>query len=93
MTHPGVDLSVIVSENRRVTHAGRPAGPVRSDLFRPVPVPVIKNPDRFHLCGECLKKIVSEWMNKKKIDVDCVTLFCCRAFARCSAPSAPIPFS
>ncbi len=24
MTHPWVDLSVIVSENRRVTHAGRP---------------------------------------------------------------------
>jgi hypothetical protein len=27
----------------------RPAGPVRSELFRPVPVPVMKNPDRFHL--------------------------------------------
>ena len=30
---------------------GRPAGPVRSDLLRPVPVPVVKNPDRFHLCN------------------------------------------
>ncbi len=26
----------------------RPAGPVRSDQLRPVPV--VKNPDRFHLC-------------------------------------------
>jgi hypothetical protein len=26
-----------------------PTGPVRSDLFRPIPVPVVKNPDRFHL--------------------------------------------
>ncbi len=29
----------------------RPAGPVRSDRLRPVPVPVVKNPDRFHLCS------------------------------------------
>ena len=29
MTHPEVDLSVIGSENRRMTHAGIPAGPVR----------------------------------------------------------------
>jgi hypothetical protein len=34
--------------NRTIT--GRPAGPVRSDFFRPVPVPVMKNSDRFHLC-------------------------------------------
>jgi len=27
----------------------RPAGPVWSEVFRPVPVPVMKNPDRFHL--------------------------------------------
>ena len=40
--------------------------------------------------GECLKKTVSEWMNKKKIGMDCVTLFCCRAFARYRAPSVPI---
>ncbi len=33
--------------DRSVT--GRPAGPVRSDRLRPVPVPVVKNPDRFHL--------------------------------------------
>jgi hypothetical protein len=32
MTHPWVDLSVIVSENRRVTHAGR--RPIRSGLTR-----------------------------------------------------------
>jgi hypothetical protein len=32
MTYPWVDLSVIVSKNRRVTNAGRPAGPVRSGL-------------------------------------------------------------
>ena len=41
-------------------------------------------------CGECLKKIVSEWMNKKKIGVDCVTLFCCKAFQKYCAPLAPI---
>ena len=41
-------------------------------------------------CGECLNKIVSEWLNKKKSYADCVTLFCCRALARCSAPCGPI---
>jgi hypothetical protein len=41
-------------------------------------------------CGECLRKIVSEWLKKKKNDVNCVTLFCCRALARCCAPSLPI---
>ena len=41
-------------------------------------------------CGECLKKIVSEWMNKKKIDVDSVTLFCSRTLAKYFAPSSPI---
>jgi hypothetical protein len=50
MTHPWVDLSVILSENRRVTHTGRPAGPVRSHRVRPVPVPVRKKPDRLQLC-------------------------------------------
>ena len=40
--------------------------------------------------GECLKKIVNEWMNKKKIGVGCITLFCCKAFPRCCAPLAPI---
>ncbi len=49
MTHPWVDLSVILSENRRVTHTGRPAGPARSDRVRPVPVPVRKKPDRLQL--------------------------------------------
>ncbi len=44
MTHPWVDWSIIVSENRRVTHAGRLAGPVRSDHVRPVPVPVRTKP-------------------------------------------------
>ncbi len=42
MTHPGVDLSVIGSENRRMTHAGIPSDPVRSDWVRPVPAPVRK---------------------------------------------------
>jgi hypothetical protein len=27
----------------------RPAGPVRSHLFGPVPVPIFKNTDQFHL--------------------------------------------
>jgi hypothetical protein len=49
MTHPWVDLSVIPSENRRVIHTGRPAGPLRSDRVRPVPVPVRKKPDRLQL--------------------------------------------
>jgi hypothetical protein len=34
---------------RSTGQTGRPAGPVRSDFFRPVPVPVIKKYDRFHL--------------------------------------------
>jgi hypothetical protein len=42
MTHPGVDLSVIGSENKRMTHAGIPSDPVRSDWVRPVPAPVRK---------------------------------------------------
>jgi len=50
MTHPWVVLSVIVSENRRVTHPDRPVGPVRSDRVRPVPVPVRKKPDQLQLC-------------------------------------------
>jgi hypothetical protein len=50
MTYPLADLSVIVSKNRRVTNAGRPAGPVRSDRVRPVPVPVREKPDRLQLC-------------------------------------------
>ena len=41
-------------------------------------------------CDECLKKIVSEWMNKKKIGVDCITLFCCSALARRCSSAAPI---
>jgi hypothetical protein len=28
VTHSGVDLSFIGSENRRMTHTGRPVGPV-----------------------------------------------------------------
>jgi hypothetical protein len=31
MTHPGVDLSVIESKNRRMTHTGKPTGSVQSD--------------------------------------------------------------
>ena len=50
MTHLGFDLSFIESDNRRMTHAGRPAGPVRSDRVRPVPVPVRKKPYRLQLC-------------------------------------------
>jgi len=34
---------------RSTGRTGRPAGPVRSDRLKPVPVPVVKNPDRFHL--------------------------------------------
>jgi hypothetical protein len=34
---------------------GRPAGPVRSNRLRPVPVAVVKNPDRFHLCRMSFK--------------------------------------
>jgi hypothetical protein len=51
MTHRGVDLSIIGSENRRMTHAGIPAGPVRSDLVSPAPVPVREKPYRLQLCG------------------------------------------
>jgi hypothetical protein len=47
MTHPGVDLSAIGSENRRMTHAGIPAGPARSDRVKPVPVR--KKPYRLQL--------------------------------------------
>jgi hypothetical protein len=43
-------------------------------------------------CGQCLWKIVHEELNKKKIGASLVTLFCCRAFARYSAPLAPISF-
>ncbi len=57
MTHPGVDLSAIGSENRRMTHAGIPAGPVRSDRVRPVPVPVRKKPYRLQLCFVLLSEI------------------------------------
>ncbi len=35
---------------------------------------------------QCLWEIVDEDLNKKKTDASRVTLFCCRAFARCSAP-------
>ncbi len=48
MTNREVDLSVIVSENRRMTHAGIPASPVRSDRVRLVPVPVRKNPTGYN---------------------------------------------
>jgi hypothetical protein len=34
---------------RSTGQTDRPAGPIRSDLFRLVPVPVVKKPDRFHL--------------------------------------------
>jgi hypothetical protein len=61
MTYPWVDLSVIVSKNRRVTNAGRPAGPVRSDRVRPVPVPVREKPDRLQLCN----KLSSAFFNTK----------------------------
>ncbi len=44
MTHRGVDLTIIGSENRRMTRAGIPAGPVWSDRVRPAPVPVRENP-------------------------------------------------
>ncbi len=44
MTHPWVDLSVIVPENRRVTHVGRSVDFVRSDRVRSVPVPVRTKP-------------------------------------------------
>jgi hypothetical protein len=49
MTHRGVDLSIVGSENRRLTDAGIPAGPVRSDWVRPAPVPVRKKPYRLQL--------------------------------------------
>jgi hypothetical protein len=49
MTHPGVDLSAIGLENRRMTHAGIPPSPVRSDWVRPVPLPVRKKPYRLQL--------------------------------------------
>jgi hypothetical protein len=59
------DRSITVRPvNRRSTgQTGRPAGPVRSDFFRPVPVPVVKNPDRFHLCRiPCtISQKVMEW--------------------------------
>ncbi len=35
-------------------------------------------------------KIVSEWLNEKKTDTGHLTLFFCRALARCSAPCGPI---
>ena len=44
------ELKLVMLKNFRSVITGRPAGPVRSDLFGPVPVPVIKNPDRSHLC-------------------------------------------
>jgi hypothetical protein len=47
MTHPGVDLTAIWSENRRITHACIPADPVRSEWARPVPVR--KKPYRLQL--------------------------------------------
>jgi hypothetical protein len=56
MTHPGVDLSAIGSENRRITHAGIPAGPVLSDRVRPVAVLVRKKPYRFQLWFNDLSK-------------------------------------
>jgi len=37
-------------------------------------------------------EIVSEWLNRKKSGTGHVTLFCCRALARCSAPCGPISF-
>ncbi len=48
MTHPGVDLSAIGSENRRMTQASIPAGSIRSDRVRPAPV--TKNSYRLQLC-------------------------------------------
>jgi hypothetical protein len=47
MTDPGVDLTAIRSENRRMTHAGIPADPVRSEWARPVPLR--KKPYRLQL--------------------------------------------
>jgi hypothetical protein len=41
-------------------------------------------------CGECLWKRENEWVNRRKIDVSRVTLFCCRALARYCAPWSPI---
>jgi hypothetical protein len=54
MTHRGVDLSIIGSENRRMTHAGIPAGPVRSDRVRPAPVPVREKPYRLQLWNKLI---------------------------------------
>ncbi len=42
--------------------------------------------------GECLWKRENEWINRRKSDVSRVTLFCCRAFARCCAPWCLISF-
>jgi hypothetical protein len=44
-------------------------------------------------CGQCLWTIVHEELNEKNTGASRVTLFCCRAFARCSTPLAPILFS
>ncbi len=41
-------------------------------------------------CGECLQKRENEWIHRRKSDVSRVTLFCCRALARCCAPCSPI---
>jgi len=43
-------------------------------------------------CSQCLWKIVHEELNKEQTGSSRVTLFCCRAFARCSNPWAPILF-
>jgi len=54
MTHLGVDLSFIGSENRRMAHGGIPAGPARSDRVRPAPVPVRKKPYQLQLWNKHL---------------------------------------
>jgi len=43
------EIKLVMLKYFRPAIIGRPAGPVRSDLFGPAPVPVIKNSDRFHL--------------------------------------------
>jgi hypothetical protein len=53
---------------RSTDRTGRPAGSVRSELFRPVPVPVMKNPDRFHLCLSPLsRRIGTAILNRNNV--------------------------
>jgi hypothetical protein len=40
--------------------------------------------------GQCLQNKVSKRLNRMKSGADCVTVFCCKAFAICFAPSSSI---